>query len=71
MVKHAMAMTEQFDSQLPAHAGDRLSALKAEHIADVYEVLAEHGQASLEETADGLDRRCGVRVCTLPAAPRP
>jgi putative transposase len=38
--------------------------LKPEHIAALHEILAEHAQASLEEIADELHRRCGVRVCT-------
>lgn len=39
-------------------------ALKPEHIAALHEIVAEHAQASLEEIADELDHRRGLRVCT-------
>jgi len=59
-----MATKQHSEPQPPANAGGRPSALKPEHIAALHEIVAEHAQASLEEIADELNRRCGLRVCT-------
>lgn len=59
-----MATEQRSDSQPRANPGGRPSALKPEHIAVLHEIVTEHAHASLEEIADELDRRCGVRVCT-------
>ncbi|MFC5512787.1 hypothetical protein ACFPOU_16915 [Massilia jejuensis] len=40
------------------------ATLKPEHIQALHEIVAEYAQASLEEIADELDRRCGLRVRT-------
>jgi putative transposase len=37
--------------------------LKPEHIAALHDIVAERAQASLQEIADELYHRCGVRVC--------
>lgn len=59
-----MATNQRFQPQQSANASGRPSALKPEHIAALHEIVAEHAQASLDEIADELDRRCGLRVCT-------
>lgn len=59
-----MATKQRSESQPLVNLGGRPSALKNEHIAALHEIVAEHAQASLEEIADELDRRCGLRVCT-------
>ncbi|WP_075790650.1 IS5 family transposase [Massilia putida] len=59
-----MASKQQSDPSSPANLGGRPSALKPEHIAALHGIVLEHAQASLDEIADELDRRCGVRVCT-------
>jgi hypothetical protein len=59
-----MASTQRSEPQPLANFGGRPSALKPEHIAALHAIVAEHAQASLEEIADELDRRCGLRVCT-------
>jgi len=59
-----MVSKQRSESQPQANLGGRPSALKPEHIAALHEIVAEHAQASLEEIADELDRRCGLRVCT-------
>lgn len=41
----------------------RPPALKPEHIAVLPDIVAERPHASLQEIADELHRRCGVRVC--------
>lgn len=38
-------------------------ALKPEHIAILHDIVTERAQASLQEIADELHRRCGLRVC--------
>ncbi len=58
-----MASKQRSESQPLANLGGRPSALKLEHIAALHDIVAEHAQASLEEIADELDRRCGLRVC--------
>ena len=47
-----------------AHLGGRPPVLKAEHIAALHDIVTERAQASLQEIADELHRRCGIRVCT-------
>jgi putative transposase len=37
--------------------------LKHEHIAVVRDIVTEHAQASLQEIADELHHRSGIRVC--------
>lgn len=59
-----MATKQHSMPQPPANPGGRPSALKPEHIVALHEIVAEHAQASLEEIANELDRRCGLRVCT-------
>lgn len=59
-----MAAKHYSDSQPPTNSGGRPSALKPEHIAALHDIISEHAQASLDEIANELDRRCGVRVCT-------
>jgi len=59
-----MASKQQADPRPPANPGGRPSALKPEHVASLRVIVSEHAQASLDEIADELDRRCGVRVCT-------
>jgi transposase len=60
-------------SEPPVNIGGRPPALKPEHIAVLHDIVTERAQASLQEIADELYRRCGVRVCeatirrTLPA----
>jgi transposase len=58
-----MATKERPTSQPLRHLGGRPPALKPEHIAALLEIVAEHAQASLDEIADELHRRSGVRVC--------
>jgi transposase len=56
-----MATKQRSEPQPAANPGGRPSALKTEHIAALHEIVTEHAQASLDEIADELDRRCGVR----------
>lgn len=58
-----MATEDRSDSQPPPNLGGRPSALKAEHIAALHEIVSEHAQASLAEIGSELERRCGVHVC--------
>lgn len=51
------------DSQPQPNLGGRPPALKPEHIAALHDIVAERAQASLQEIADELYHRCGVRVC--------
>jgi putative transposase len=51
------------DSQPPVNLGGRPPALKPEHIAVLHDIVTERAQSSLQEIADELHRRCGVRVC--------
>ena len=59
-----MASKQLSESQPLVNLGGRPSALEPEHIAALQEIVAEHAQASVEEIADELDRRCGLCVCT-------
>jgi len=59
-----MATKQRSEPQPAANPGGRPSALKPEHIAALHEIVTEYAQASLDEIADELDRRCSVRVCT-------
>ena len=59
-----MATKRSLDGSDPSvHAGGRPPALKPQHIAALHDILTEHAQASLQEIADELHRRCGARVC--------
>jgi transposase len=58
-----MVRKDQPASQPQTHPGGRPPALKPEHIAALREIVAERAQASLDEIADELHRRCDVRVC--------
>lgn len=59
-----MATKQQSSSQPPTPTSGRPVALKAEHVAVLRAIVTEHAQASLEDIANELDRRCGLRVCT-------
>jgi len=48
---------------LSSNAGGRPPALKPEHIAILRDIVTVRAQASLQEIADELHHRCGVRVC--------
>jgi transposase len=50
-------------SEPPVNIGGRPPALKPEHIAVLHDIVTERAQASLQEIADELYQRCGVRVC--------
>ena len=56
--KHALGSTAPSSS-----AGDTSPALKPEQIAVLDEIVLERAQASLQEIADELHYRCGLRVC--------
>jgi putative transposase len=58
-----MATKDRSDSQPLVNLGGRPSALNAEHIAALHEIVSGHAQASLAEIAGELERRCGVHVC--------
>ena len=59
-----MATTDPLDGTEPSsNAGGRPPVLKPEHIAILHDIVTEHAQASLQEIADELHRRCGLRVC--------
>jgi putative transposase len=58
-----MATKHPSDSQPSINLGGRPPALKPEHISVLHDIVTERAQASLEEIADELDHRCGVRVC--------
>jgi putative transposase len=59
-----MATKRSLDGSGPSvHAGGRPPALKPEHIALLHDIVAERAQDSLQEIADELHHRCGVRVC--------
>jgi hypothetical protein len=51
------------NSQPPVHAAGRPPALKSEHIAVLRAIVMEQAQASLQEIASELHRRCNVHVC--------
>jgi putative transposase len=62
--EHAMATKLPLDgSQSQVHAGGRPPALKPVHIAILLDIVKERAQASLQEIADELHHRCGLRVC--------
>lgn len=59
-----MATTHPLDGTEPSSsAGGRPPALKPEHIAVLHDIVMERAQASLQEIADELHYRCGLRVC--------
>lgn len=58
-----MATKHPPDSQPSASHGGRPPALKPEHIAALHDIVTERAQASLQEIADELHHRCGIRVC--------
>lgn len=59
-----MATRAPLDGTEPSsNAGGRRPTLKPEHIAVLHDIVTERAQASLQETADELHHRCGVRVC--------
>lgn len=59
-----MATKRSLDGSAPSvHPGGRPPALKPEHIAVLHDIVTERAQASLQEIADELYRRCDVRVC--------
>jgi putative transposase len=59
-----MATKRSLDGSAPSvHPGGRRPALKPEHIAVLHDIVPERAQASLQEIADELYRRCEVRVC--------
>ena len=61
-----MATKQSLGSTAPSSsAGGRPPALKPEHIAVLHEIVAERAQASLQEIADELHHRCGLRVCAV------
>lgn len=57
-----MATKSPPDSQPLGNLGGRPPALKPEHLAALHDIVAERAQASLQEIADELHHRCGVRV---------
>lgn len=58
-----MATKRSLDGSAPSvHPGGRPPALKPEHIAVLRDIVIEKAQASLQEIADELYRRCDVRV---------
>lgn len=59
-----MATRDPLDGADPSsNAGGRPPALKSEHIAVLHAIVTERAQASLQEIADELYHRCGLRVC--------
>ena len=56
--KHSLGSTASSSS-----AGGRPPTLKPEHIAVLHDIVMERAQASLQEIADELHHRCGLRVC--------
>lgn len=58
-----MVTTHPLDGTEPSSsAGGRPPALKPEHIAVLHDIVMERAQASLQEIADELHYRCGLRV---------
>ncbi|MEN3278812.1 MAG: hypothetical protein V7631_4602, partial [Massilia sp.] len=51
-----MATKDRSDSQPPTNLGGRPSALNAEHIAALHDIVSEHAQASLAEIGNELER---------------
>ena len=59
-----MATRDPLDGTEPSsNAGGRPPALKPEHIAVLHDIVTERAQTTLQEIADELHHRCGVRVC--------
>ena len=59
-----MATKHPLDGTEPSsNTGGRPPVLKPEHIVILHDIVTEHAQASLQEIADELHRRCGLRVC--------
>jgi putative transposase len=59
-----MATKRSLDGSIPSvHHGSRPPALNPEHIAALHDIVTKHPQACLQEIADELHRRCGIRVC--------
>jgi len=59
-----MATRDPLDGPEPSsNVGGRPPTLKPEHIAVLHDIVKERAQASLQEIADELDHRCGLRVC--------
>jgi transposase len=58
-----MATKRPPDSQPMVNPVGRPPVLKPEHIAVLRDIVTERAQASLQEIADELYRRCGIRVC--------
>ena len=58
-----MATNVSHDCRTEVHAGGRPPALKPQHIAALHDIVIERAQASLQEIADELHHRCGIRVC--------
>jgi putative transposase len=62
--EHAMATRGPLDGTEPSsNVGGRPPALKPEHIAVLHDIVTERAQTSLNEIADELHHRCGLRVC--------
>lgn len=60
-----MATTHPLDGTEPSSsAGGRPPALTPEHIAILHNIVMERAQSSVQEIADELHHRCGLRVCT-------
>lgn len=59
-----MATRDPLDGTEPSsNVGGRPPALISEHIAVLHDIVKERAQASLQEIADELHHRCGLRVC--------
>lgn len=59
-----MATKHPLDGREPSsNVGGRPPALKSEHIAVLHDIVTERAYASLQEIADELYHRCGLRVC--------
>jgi putative transposase len=58
-----MAETHPPDHEPQTKAGGRPPALKPGDIKVLRDIVAERAQASLQEIADELQRRCGIHVC--------
>jgi transposase len=59
-----MATIDPLDGTEPSSNADgRPPALKPEHIAVLHDIVTARAQASLQEIADELHHRCGLRMC--------